>query len=310
MYIPLHGHSTFSFLEAVAHPKHIAKKAKSLELPAIGVTDLGGMYGAITFYFAAKDEGIKPLIGVELGFVLDLKGTYLSKNIGNICLLAINDQGYYSLMKLTSFANQEGLEGKPKIDLQILKQWSEGILVFYGGIESWIGKMLNNGESADKIKEIHEMISSIFEKRCYLEITAQDEHVISEIKPINQFILTLAETTQTPLIVNNNYFYPEQKDKPVWEMALSIKDNTKMYDAHRRQPVGQYHIMTEEEIREICLKNEYKEEQISERLKNNEKIAEQVDMKIKLGQTLFPVYEAPEEIKELYEKYKDEMIVE
>jgi DNA polymerase III alpha subunit len=131
-----------------------------------------------------------------------------------------------------------------------------------------------------------------------------------ELSKVNQLILHLARKTDTPCIVNNNYFYPEPNNKDAWEMALSIKDGTKMYDAHRRQPAGQYHIMTEEEITKICLENGYKEELIEQRLNNNEHIAQQVEMKIKLGQALFPVYDSPEEIKTLYEQHKDSMIIE
>lgn len=309
MYIPLHWHSTFSFLEAVSHPKQIVAKAKAMWLPAIAITDYTGMYGMPAFYLAAKDEGIKSIIGVELGFVLNINANFISKNIGNICLLAATDQGYYNLMKLTSFANQEGLTDKAKIDFSVLKEHNEGLIVFYWGIESRVGKMISSWEAEERILEIHEMIKEVFGERCYFEITAQDEEVITELPKVNQFILHLSRKTDTPCIVNNNFFYPEPTNKDAREMALSIKDGTKMYDAHRRQPAGKYHIMTEQEIKEICLKNGYKEEQIEQWLKNNEKIAEQIDMKIKLGQALFPIYDAPQEIKELYEQHKDSMIV-
>ncbi|MDR2189878.1 MAG: PHP domain-containing protein [Candidatus Peribacteria bacterium] len=112
-------------MEAISQPKHIVKKAKAMGLPAIAITDYNGMYGVPAFYLAAKEEGITAILGVELGFVLDLKGTYLTKNIGNICLLAVNDEGYYTLMKLTSLANQEGIADKPKIDIAMLKAHHE-----------------------------------------------------------------------------------------------------------------------------------------------------------------------------------------
>ena len=310
MYIPLHWHSTFSFLEAITHPQNIVKKAKTMGLSAIAITDYNGMYGIPAFYLAAKEEGMKAVIGVELGFVLDLKGTYLGKNVGNLCLLAYADEGYHNLMMLTSFANQEWIEEKPKIDFAVLQQHSEGLMVFYGGVESRVGKMINAGETEDKILEIHEMIQGVFGERCYFEIIAQDERLLTDLPKINQLLLHLARKTDTQCVVNNNYFYPEPKDKHTWEMALAIKDNMKIYDDARRQPVGQYHIMTEEEIREICLKNGYKEEQIDEWLKNNESIAEQVNVQLKLWQQLFPLYESPEFVQELYEKYKDEMVVE
>ena len=163
--------------------------------------------------------------------------------------------------------------------------------------------MIASGEPEERILEVHEMIKGIFGKNCYFEVTAQDETVLTELPKINQLILHLARKTDTACIVNNNYFYPEPSDKEAWEMALSIKDNMKMYDAYRRQPAGQYHIMVEEELRKICLKNGYKEEQISEWLATNEKIAEEIHVKIKLGQALFPVYQTPDNIRKKYEEF-------
>lgn len=139
-------------------------------------------------------------------------------------------------MKLTSFANQEGIDEKPKIDFTILKEYHEGLTVFYGGTESRVGKMINAGETEDKILEIHEMIQEVFKEHCYFEIIAQDEEIMTDLPKINQLLLHLARKTDTPCIVNNNYFYPEPKDKPTREMALAIKDNMKMYDTTRRQP--------------------------------------------------------------------------
>ncbi|MDR2415156.1 MAG: PHP domain-containing protein [Candidatus Peribacteria bacterium] len=295
-------------MEAISHPNNLVKKAKAMGLPALAITDYNGMYGIPAFYLAAKEAGINAILGVELGFVLDLKGNYLTKYIGNMCLLAINDEGYYNLMKLTSFANQEGIEGKPKIDFTTLKTHHEGIIVFYGGTESRVGKMILSGEPEERILEIHEMIQEVFQENCYFEITAQEEELLSELPKVNQLLLHLARKTDTLCIVNNNYFYPEPKDKPIREMALAIKDNMKMYDAQRRQPVGEYHLMTEEEIKKICLKNGYKEEQIAEWIENNEHIAAQAHAKIHLGQALFPVYETPEEIKQLYDQHKDKLI--
>jgi DNA polymerase-3 subunit alpha len=230
------------------------------------------MYGIPAFYLAAKDEGLNAILGVELGFVLDLQSNHFGKAIGNICLLAYTDAGYYNLMKLTSFANQQGIENKPKIDFKVLQEYREGLIVFYGGMESWIGKMITSGEAEDRILELHEMLQEVFPGNCYLEITAQDEELFSELPKINQFLLHISRKSNTPCIVNNNYFYPEAQDKKTREMALAIKDNMKMYDAARRQPAGQYHIMLEEEIKKICLDNGYKSEQIDERIQNNTKI--------------------------------------
>lgn len=117
----LHGHSTFSFLEAIGKPAAILNKAKELGMDAIAITDYNGMYGIIKFYQTAKDMGIKPIIGIETGFVMDIDSQIPEQQVGNIVILAKSKEGYQSLMELTSFANKEGIKGKPKIDLQALK---------------------------------------------------------------------------------------------------------------------------------------------------------------------------------------------
>ncbi len=120
-FVHLHGHSTFSFLEAIGKPATIIKKAKELDMKAIAITDYNGMYGMVKFYQLAKEAGIKPIIGVEVGFVMDISTQIPDQHIGNIVIIAKTKEGYQSLMELTSFANKEGVKGKPKIDLQALK---------------------------------------------------------------------------------------------------------------------------------------------------------------------------------------------
>ncbi len=286
------------------------QKAKELWFPAIALTDLDVMYGAIQRYQNAKDQGIKPIFGVEVGFVLDVNNISNLKAIGSLCLLAFNDQGYLNLMKLVSFAGQVGIEQRPKIDPQILEKYKEGILIFSGGTDSWIAKMLNNAEPLSKIQEIREMLKAkLWAENCYLEIIAQDEKSDSELEKVNQTVLELAKMTQTPCLVSNIYSYPSPKDAKTQELAMAIKDNLKLYDPQHRVPTTKNHLMTEEEIRNICLENGYTEAQINERIATTQMIADRCNAKIEMGQSLFPKYEAEAEILELYEKNKDSLII-
>lgn len=120
------------------------------------------MYGMIQWYQAGHDQEIKPILGVEIGFVLDVNNIPNPKAIGSLCLLAFNDQGYLNLMKLVSFAGEEGIVHRPKVDMQVLERYKEGILIFSGGKDSWIAKMLNNAEPLSKIQEIREMLQTKF----------------------------------------------------------------------------------------------------------------------------------------------------
>ena len=269
------------------------------------------MYGAIQFYQAANAEGIKPIVGLEVGFVLNVDNAPAVNAIGSICLLAKNTQWYLNLMKITSFAGQQGVAGRPKIDITLLEKYKEGILVFSGGVDSWIAKLLSNGESLSKAEEIFTMLKDkLWAENCYLEIIAQNEAKEPEIEKINKAVLLLAERVQASCLVSNIYIYPKPEDKPTQELAMAIKDNLKLYDPQHRVLTTENHLMTEEEIRKICLENGYSEAQIDSWIQVTEKIAELCSLKIDMGQLLFPKYEAEPEILELYEKNKDQLICE
>lgn len=308
-YIPLHWHSTFSFLEAIWTVKKIAEKAKKMELPAIAITDYNGMYGAVQFYNLAKDLGFKPIVWVEVWFVLDADSDYSIQSIGTICLLARDLTGYHNLMKLVSFANTKGITTKPKIDiLELQKHW-DGLIAFMGGEFSRIGKMITAGESESKITEIIWQIQqAVGVENVYLEVTAQEHKAYQALEKINPTIVALAGSLEIKCIVNNNYFHVLKKDRKAREAALAIKDNMKLYDPTRRKPAGKHHIMTADEIMTICKANGYTEEQITHRLENNLAVADSIQTEIVLGKTYFPNYDPPEETVQTYEKYKDVLV--
>jgi len=320
MYIPLHWHSTYSFLEALGQPKQIVQRAKELWFSAIAITDYNWMFAIPSFFMAAQDtknpenpddKWIQPIFWLEVGFVMDIHASMIWKNVWNLCLLAQTDEWYHRMMELVAYANQEWFtDWIPKLDLNILKEKSDWIIVFTWWELSWIAKMQTSGESEDKIKEIYQMLQWIFGERCYLQITAQNEKLFPALRKCNQFIYDLAKQTNTKLIVDNNYCYVNKTDKDAWEIALSIKDWTKMYDANRRKPAWDYYIMDGEEIRKICLDNWYVAEEIDEWMNNNWKIGESIHTSMLLHQKLFPKYETPDNIKELYDKYADTSIIE
>src|SRR5690606_13534681 len=152
-----------------------------------------------------------------------------------------------------------------------------------GGEQSWIEKMIYNGEQLTRIQEIIGQIQTIVGKEnVYLEITAQDHKAYPALVKINNTILQLADTMGISCIVNNNYFYILKKDRKAREAALAIKDGMKLYDPTRRKPAGKHHIMTADEIVEICKGNGYSDEQITSRLETNIAIAERIETKIDL----------------------------
>jgi DNA polymerase III alpha subunit len=166
-------------------------------------------------------------------------------------------------------------------------------------------------EKEEKIIEILNILQNTLGKEnVFLEITAQDEQLLPDIKKINTTLLRISKEQNIKCVVNNNYHYITATDKEAREIALAIKDGKKIYDEDRRKPKGNFSIMSEEEIRAVCSKNGYTTEQIDERIHTNETIAAEIITDIALNQTLFPNYASPEDIIELYEQNKEQLVVE
>ncbi|MEI6672505.1 MAG: hypothetical protein WCL02_04030 [bacterium] len=170
--------------------------------------------------------------------------------------------------------------------------------------------MIALDEKESKMIEIIHLMQDIIDKEnIYLEIIAQNYDETTESKKVNEFLLALAEKESINCVVNNNYFYPSDTDKQAREVALAIKDGLKIYDENRRKPKGQFHIMSEKEIKDILEHNGFEKKIINQLIENNEHIADQIDISIDLNQALFPNYETPEDVKQLYEQYKDDLVV-
>lgn len=170
--------------------------------------------------------------------------------------------------------------------------------------------MIALDEKESKMVEIiHLMQDTIGKENVYLEIIAQDYDETAEHKKVNELLLAMAEREGMSCVVHNNYFYPSSTDKQAREVALAIKDGLKIYDESRRKPKGQFHIMSEEEIRMILEKNGFEKQTINQLIETNNRIAESIDVEIDLNQSLFPNYETPEEVRKLYEQYKDGLVV-
>lgn len=170
--------------------------------------------------------------------------------------------------------------------------------------------MIALDEKESKMSEIIHLIQDIIGKEnVYLEIIAQDYTETAESKKVNELLLALAEREQMSCVVDNNYFYPSSTDKQAREVALAIKDGLKIYDESRRKPKGQFHIMSEDEIRQILENNGFEKPLINKLIETNNKIAGSIKTDIELNQTLFPNYETPEDVQELFDKYKDGLVV-
>lgn len=158
-----------------------------------------------------------------------------------------------------------------------------------------------------KIEELMEVHRSYFPTgQFFFEITAQSHVAIPSLKKLNQAIEMLSNNLSVPCVIDNNFHYISHDEKDAFDIATCIKDGKQYYEHGRKKKDGDWHIMSEDEITAILKKNGYEESQIEERISNNQKLIDMVDITIPLHQLLFPKYESPDEIKQLYTKFSQE----
>ena len=203
-FVHLHTHSEYSLLEAACRLKGLAKKAKEFEMPALALTDNGNMFGAIEFYFACQDQGVKPIIGMD-AYVAP-NGRFEKKadreaNLGprKLVLLAQNFKGYQNLCWLSSKAFQEGFYWKPRIDDELLKSHNQDLICLTGGLRGEIPDLFVKEGPDAALKRIRQL-KEIFGDRLYLEMN----RTIPAWKDINKFILEASRIENVQIVAAND----------------------------------------------------------------------------------------------------------
>lgn len=247
MWVPLHVHSQYSILDATPSVKSLAEKAKSFGMKALALTDHGNLFGAVEFYKACKDVGIKPIIGVEFyvapGSRLDKTRSYGTRSSYHLTLLAKNSQGYHNLCKLSSIGYLEGFYYHPRIDFEVLKQYSEGLICLSGCSNSLIAEKALNG-SHEALLEVIKQYVDLFGDDYYLEIQrhkmseadlrdggmyeeswllqAYEEYIANQEK-INSKLIQVARELNIKLVATNDSHYLEKKDYKAHEILLNVQ---------------------------------------------------------------------------------------
>ncbi len=237
-FVHLHTHSEYSLLEASCRVKAIAKKAAEYQMPAVALTDNGNMFGAIEFYFACLDKGVKPILGLDAYIApgsrfekkQDPNAKYSEIALGprRLVLLAQNFQGYQNLCALSSAGYQEGFYWKPRIDYDILKEKSENLICLSGGLRGEVvDTFLKEGaeKALDKIKKLKE----IFGDRFYLEMC----QTLPVWNDINHFLVQASKDLDVPLVATNDVHYLSQDDQIAQEVLICIGTNKTLSDESR-----------------------------------------------------------------------------
>jgi DNA polymerase-3 subunit alpha len=308
MFTHLQVHTHYSLLEAIWSPKAYIEQAKELGMQALGYTDYGGMYGAIEFYQAAKKAGIKPLIGVELGYVDDMHRQDAQESAGTILLLARSYAGYEQLMLLISAAHLEGFHKIPRIDHACLAKHATDLTAIIGGDRSRLGKQLLNANNQEQLlDQRNQLCNTLWKENCYLSRVIQ-EKPHGALHEVNTLINEFATKHTIPVLISGDVHYIQAKDQNTFETALAIKDGKRIYDTDRRLATRQMHLQTVEEITARATLAGWSDEQITTAFQLTQEISNSINLEIPMDTILFPIYESPEEIKTSFAARKEQLI--
>lgn len=283
----LHVHSGYSLLDGSASIKELIQRTKELGMDSIAITDHGVMFGAIDFYKEAKKQGIKPIIGCEV--YVAHRSRFDKENIDSrsthLVLLAENMTGYENLIKLVSAGHLEGFYRRPRIDLDILREHSEGIIGLSACLAGGVSRLILQ-DQYQQAKEVALLYEEILGKNnFYLEM---QDHGISEQKTVNQQMLRLSKETGIPLVVTNDihYIYPE--DAEAHEILLCIQTGKTMDDPTRMvYEGGQFFVKSPEEMEKLF-------PYAKEALANTSKIADRCNLEFTFNELKLPEYDVPE----------------
>lgn len=285
----LHVHTEYSLLDGSSKIKEITSRAKELGMKSLAITDHGVMYGVIDFYKAAKEVGIKPILGCEVyvapGSRFDKQPGESESRYYHLVLLAENNTGYKNLMKIVSRGFTEGFYYKPRVDYEVLEQFHEGIIALSACLAGEVPRYLARGmyEAGCEAAKRYE---GIFGKgNFFLEL---QDHGIPEQKYVNPQLIRMSQELGIDLVCTNDVHYTYAQDADAHDILLCIQTGKKVTDENRmRYDGGQYYLKSPEEMAELF-------PYAPQALENTCKIAERCNVEIEFGVTKVPHFEVPQ----------------
>ena len=285
----LHVHTEYSLLDGSNKIKEYVARVKELGMDSAAITDHGVMYGVIDFYRAAREAGINPILGCE---VYVAPGSRFEKDTGtgedryyHLVLLAENNKGYSNLMKIVSKGFVEGFYYKPRVDMELLREYHEGIIALSACLAGEVSRYLTRGMYEDA-KAAALRYQDIFGKgNFFLEL---QDHGISEQQEVNRQLLRMHQETGIELVATNDVHYTTAEDADPHDILLCLQTGKKLADEDRmRYEGGQYYVKSPEEMERLF-------PYALEALENTHKIAERCHVEIEFGVTKLPKYDVPE----------------
>ena len=285
----LHVHTEYSLLDGSNKIKEYVSRVKELGMNSAAITDHGVMYGVIDFYKAARAAGIKPVLGCEVyvapGSRFDRELSHGDDRYYHLVLLAENNQGYQNLMKIVSKGFVEGYYYKPRVDMEVLETYHEGIIALSACLAGEVQRYLVRG-LYEEAKETACKYEKCFGKgNFFLEL---QDHGIPDQKTVNAGLMRMSEETGIELVATNDVHYTYAEDAEPHDILLCLQTGKKLSDENRmRYEGGQYFVKSEEEMRALF-------PYAAQAIDNTQKIADRCNVEIEFGVTKLPKYEVPE----------------
>ena len=285
----LHVHTEYSLLDGSNKIKEYVKRLKELGMDSGAITDHGVMFGVIDFYKEAKAQGIKPILGCEVYVApnsrFDKEVTGGEDRYYHLVLLAENNQGYSNLMKIVSRGFTEGYYYKPRVDMEVLNQFHEGIICLSACLAGEVQRDISKG-LYDEAKKAALRYEACFGKGNYF-LELQD-HGIPEQKTVNAALVRMSKELDIPLVATNDIHYTYAEDAQAHDILLCIQTSKLVTDTNRmRYEGGQYYVKSELEMRQLF-------PYAQEALDNTAKIADRCNVEIEFGVTKLPKFDVPE----------------
>lgn len=281
----LHVHTEYSLLDGASKIPELVAYAKELGMDSLAITDHGVMYGAVEFYQECTKAGIKPIIGCEVYVAKGSHRDMTEKTRYHLILLAENDTGYHNLMKIVSKGQLEGFYYKPRVDKDILRTYSEGIICLSACIAGELPRLINSGNMDGARRCVQEYIDIFGKDNYFLEL---QDHEIPEEKTAAEGLKQLAKEFGLGLVATNDLHYVRREDAEAQDILLCIQTTSNVDDPTRmRFPNDSFYLKSAEEMAELF-------GDCPEALENTNKIADRCNVKLEFGHLLLPEFPVPE----------------
>jgi len=288
-FVHLHVHSEYSLLDGAIRMEQLVKKAASLEMPAIALTDHGNLFGAVEFYQAAEQAKVKPIIGCEIyvapGSMHEKKTTNGGKDAAfHMTLLAANDAGYRNLVKLSTAAHLDGFYYKPRIDRELLAKHSEGLIALSGCLKGEVNMALSAGQEGKAIETAAAYRDIFGRENFFIELS---DHGIEQQRRNRGGLIDIARDLDLGIVATNDVHFLERSHHEAHDVMICIGTGAMTHDEKRMRYVPELYFKSGEEMAALFADR-------PDAISNTLAIAERCNAKLEFGQSKYPDYLPPE----------------